>query len=299
MTLTALILELEAEEVDRLSDALLEVGVLSVMCESANTYERAHAGTGAGAPRIDTLDESLAWPRVTLTALCESQYDPNELLARACDATGIAVPPHELRCIPEEDWVAKSREQFGPIRVSARLWVVPTWHAPPESQAINLVLDPGLAFGTGSHPSTRLCLQWLERAVTGGETVLDYGCGSGILAIAAMKLGAHRTVGVDIDPDALAVARANASRNGVAAEFLDSSTPLAFTADIVVANILANPLMLLAPLLASLCTQGGQIALSGILSGQTREVEASYAPWITFAPPMEADGWVCLSGVRL
>jgi len=139
------------------------------------------------------------------------------------------VPVHELRSVPDEDWVARSREQFGPIRVSATLWIVPTWRSPPEPDAINLVLDPGLAFGTGSHPTTRLCLQWLERSIASGETVLDYGCGSGILAIAALKLGARRAVGVDIDPDAVATARANARRNGVAGEFLEDCAPFTFT----------------------------------------------------------------------
>ena len=221
------------------------------------------------------------------------------MLLRACNLAGVAVPAHELRSVPDEDWVAKSREQFGPIRVSARLWIVPTWRTPPEPEAINLVLDPGLAFGTGSHPSTRLCLQWLERKITGGETVLDYGCGSGILAIAALKLGASRAVGVDIDPDAVAAARANARRNGVAGEFLEARAPLTFTADVVIANILANPLKLLAPMLASRCRHGGQIALSGILPDQANEVERSYSPWIAFAPPAEAEGWVCLSGAKL
>jgi ribosomal protein L11 methyltransferase len=161
------------------------------------------------------------------------------------------------------------------------------------------VLDPGLAFGTGGHPTTRLCLAWLDSRVGGGETVLDYGCGSGILAIAALKLGARRAVGVDIDPDAVAAARANARRNGVAGEFFESSAPLTFAADVVIANILANPLKLLAPMLASRCRQGGQIALSGVLPEQAGEVEKCYSPWIAFAPPIEAEGWVCLSGVKL
>jgi ribosomal protein L11 methyltransferase len=203
-----------------------------------------------------------------------------------------------LRPVADEDWIKKSREQFAPIRITGRLWVVPTWHVPPQPDAINLILDPGLAFGTGSHPSTRLCLEWLDRTIGGGETVLDYGCGSGILAIAALKLGARRAVGVDIDIDAIAAARANAQRNGVAGEFLDSRTSLVLTADVVVANILANPLKVLAPLLASHCAQGGRIALSGILAPQIRDIEECYAPWIAFDKPSEADNWVCLSGVR-
>ena len=293
MTFTALVLEVKGEEVDSLSDALLDAGALSVSCENAR------AETAAQVPHFDGSGESVSWPRVKLTALCEVQAEPEQLLLRACNLAGIAVPVHELRSVPDEDWVARSREQFGPIRVSATLWIVPTWRSPPEPDAINLVLDPGLAFGTGSHPTTRLCLQWLERSIAGGETVLDYGCGSGILAIAALKLGARRAVGVDIDPDAVATARANARRNGVAGEFLEDCAPLTFTADLVIANILANPLKLLAPILASRCRHGGQIALSGILPDQVRDVESCYSPWIAFVPPAEAEGWVCLSGVKL
>jgi len=293
VTFTALVLEVKGEEVDSLSDALLDAGALSVSCENAR------AETAAQVPHFDGSGESVSWPRVKLTALCEVQAEPEQLLLRACNLAGIAVPVHELRSVPDEDWVARSREQFGPIRVSATLWIVPTWRSPPEPDAINLVLDPGLAFGTGSHPTTRLCLQWLERSIAGGETVLDYGCGSGILAIAALKLGARRAVGVDIDPDAVATARANARRNGVAGEFLEDCAPLTFTADLVIANILANPLKLLAPILASRCRHGGQIALSGILPDQVRNVESCYSPWIAFVPPAETEGWVCLSGVKL
>ena len=290
---TALVLEVKAEEVDPLCDALLDAGALSVSCEDAR------AGTATEAPLFDGSGESVSWPRVKLTALCKVQAEPEQLLLRACNLAGIAVPVHEVRSAPDEDWVARSREQFGPIQVSATLWIVPTWRSPPEPDAINLVLDPGPAFGTGSHPSTRLCLQWLERSIAGGETVLDYGCGSGILTIAALKLGARHAVGVDIDPDAVRTARANARRNDVAGEFLEGCAPLTFTADVVIANILANPLKVLAPMLASRCRRGGQIALSGILSDQASEVESCYSPWIAFAPPAEAEGWVCLSGVRL
>jgi len=293
VTFTALVLEVKAEEVDPLCDALLDAGALSV------SYEDARAETAAEAPHFDGSGESVSWPRVKLTALCKVQPEPEQLLLHACNLAGVAVPLHEMRSVPDEDWVAKSREQFGPIRVSAHLWIVPTWRAPPEPEAINLVLDPGLAFGTGSHPSTRLCLQWLERSIAGGETVLDYGCGSGILAIAALKLGALRAVGVDIDPDAVTAARANARRNGVAGEFFVGRAPLTFTADVVIANILANPLKVLAPKLASRCRHGGRIALSGILSDQASDVQSCYSPWIAFAPSAEAEGWVCLSGVKL
>ena len=288
--LTALVLDLPGREADSLSDALLEAGALSVSCEEAPPAARA---ADPAEPR-----EPASWPRVRLTALCASGQAPELLLRRACEASGVAVREHGLSSIPDEDWVAKSRGAFGPIRVSRRLWIVPSWSMPPEAGAVNLILDPGLAFGTGSHATTRLCLRWLENRIRGGETVLDYGCGSGILAIAALKLGASRAVGIDIDSDAVAVARANATRNGVAGEFLESSSPLTFTADLVVANILTNPLKVLAPLLAQRCRGGGHIALSGILAGQAEEVQGCYAPWISFTAPEEEDGWVCLSGTR-
>jgi ribosomal protein L11 methyltransferase len=290
--LTALVLELQAVQADRLSDALLELGALSVTCEDAKL------GTADETPWYGQTEESPPWPRVRLTALSGTESEPGQLLARACQAIGILVPDFRLRSVPDQDWVSTSRDQFGPVRVSARLWIVPTWRSPPDPAAINLVLDPGLAFGTGSHATTRLCLQWLERTIKGGETVLDYGCGSGILAIAALRLGARRAVGVDIDPGAVAVARANAERNGVAAEFLQDCAGLAFSPDVVVANILANPLKLLAPVLISRCARGGRLALSGILAGQADEVKARYEPFIAFSPSVEEEGWVCLSGVR-
>lgn len=293
MTFNALVLELEAEKADRLSDALLAFGALSITCDNAQIGE---SNTVA---RFDEPGEIALWPRLKLTVLMRRQDDPEQAFLLACAATGIAPPAYDLRTVADEDWVTRSREQFAPIRASERLWVVPTWHSPPDPSAINLVLDPGLAFGTGSHPSTRLCLQWLERNIVGGETVLDYGCGSGILAIAALKLGARRAVGVDIDSSAVAAARANARRNGVADEFFDSSEPLSLTADIVIANILANPLIVLAPLLVSHCARGGRIALAGILTSQEREVQSRYAPWISFQAPTTAEEWICLWGVRL
>ncbi|MGB5080541.1 MAG: 50S ribosomal protein L11 methyltransferase [Burkholderiales bacterium] len=292
MTFSALVLDLEAEKADRLSDTLLAAGALSVTCEDAL------AGTASETACFDEPLESAAWPRVRLTALCRAQDDPAQLLRHACGAARLPVPRHRLHQVAEEDWVARCREQFVPIRVSARLWIVPTWHAAPDPGAINLLIDPGLAFGTGSHPTTRLCLQWLDRVISGGETVLDYGCGSGILAIAALKLGARRAAGVDIDAQALSVARDNARRNGVDCEFLDSRKPLTLAANVVVANILANPLKLLAPALASLCARGGRLALSGILPAQADEIMRHYSPWMAFEPAAEEGGWVCLSGTR-
>ena len=287
MTLTALVLDVRGRDAEGLSDALLEAGALSVSCEEVHSEEQ----------KVDLLEPSglASWPLVRLTALCRGEHE--QVLRRACAASGVTIRAHEPG-IPDSDWVARSRNEFGPIRVSPRLWIVPSWCTPPEADAVNLMLDPGLAFGTGGHATTRLCLRWLESRIAGGETVLDYGCGSGILAIAALKLGASRAVGIDIDSDAVAAARANARRNGVGGEFLECGSPLTLTADLVVANILANPLKVLAPILAERCRRGGHIALSGILADQAEEVERCYAPWIAFTPPEEEEGWVCLSGTR-
>jgi ribosomal protein L11 methyltransferase len=194
--------------------------------------------------------------------------------------------------------VAETQRQFEPIRAGERLWIVPTWHEAPDPAAVNLVLDPGAAFGTGSHPTTRLVLAWLERTVRGGETVLDYGCGSGILAIAALKLGAARAIGVDIDPLALEAARYNSRANAVALEVRAAEAPLEAVAEITVANILANPLRMLAPLLAAHTAPAGRLALSGVLASQAQDVLAAYAPWFAIAVEAQESDWVCLAGTR-
>jgi ribosomal protein L11 methyltransferase len=232
-------------------------------------------------------------------ALLPPDADANAVLAGALAEAGCsALEAAAVDLLEDTDWVRETQRQFEPIRAGERVWIVPTWHEAPDPGAVNIVLDPGAAFGTGSHPTTRLVLAWLEREVRGGETVLDYGCGSGILAIAAMKLGAARATGVDIDPLALAAARYNASANAVALEVLAADAPLALDADLTVANILANPLRMLAPLLASHTRPGGRIALSGILAAQADEVMAAYAPFFAMAPAGAEGGWVCLAGTR-
>ncbi len=198
-----------------------------------------------------------------------------------------------------------SQDQFTPIKISSRLWIVPSWHKAPDPKAINLILDPGLAFGTGSHATTQLCLAWLDENLRGGEAVLDYGCGSGILAIAALKLGARNAIGVDIDPQAIMASQENATRNQIDqknAQFYTAHNELQTTttdwADMVVANILANPLKVLAPLLMSMTRKGGKIALSGILKDQSEEVEKIYQQWFKMQISGEREGWVLLTGIR-
>jgi len=291
----SLILRTDARIADELSDALLAQGALSVSVEDAR------AGTAEEAPLYGEPGMSVetAWPQSLITALCEQHAVPAELIAAACAQIGLAqAPDYRVEPVAEQDWVQRSQSQFEPIRISDKLWIVPSWATAPDPDAVNLVLDPGLAFGTGSHPSTRLCLQWLERTIRAGERVLDYGCGSGILAIAALRLGAGAALGVDVDPLALVAAQANAERNRVDARFIDTETAPDFQADLVVANILANPLILLAPLLAGHTRKGGRIALSGILRTQAAEVMAAYAPWFAMRI-CDGDGdWVLLEGLR-
>ena len=211
MALTMVSFEIDAVSAGRLSDVLVELGALSVITEDAA------AGTESEQPVFDEPGESSAWPRLRLSVLVPADLDPGILMDRACAQAGVGVPGDLVaESLADRDWVRETQAQFDPIRISERLWIVPSWHPPPEPPAIVVSLDPGIAFGTGSHPTTRLCLQWLDRHVQGGEVVLDYGCGSGILAIAAMKLGAALAIGVDIDPAAVDAARENAGRNGVA-----------------------------------------------------------------------------------
>jgi ribosomal protein L11 methyltransferase len=286
-----------AADADAWSDALLDAGALAVDLSDP------HAG---GDQETPVFDEPAAppqigaplqlWPLSRVSALFAADADAASALAAAARALGLPLPVAEHAVVPEQDWVRATQSQFGPIDAGDGLWIVPSWCPPPAEAAHVLRLDPGLAFGTGSHPTTRLCLQWLSRHVRPGEHVLDYGCGSGVLAIAAALLGAGEVIGTDIDPQAIRVSRDNAAANAVSARFdLPGALPAA-TFDVVVANILANPLVVLAPLLAARTRNGGRIALSGILEGQAAEVVAAYTPWITLAPSQAAEGWVLLAG---
>ena len=291
-------LDTDATHAERLSDALLAAGAISVSVEDAL------AGTPAETPQFGEPDGNspLAtplWNESRVVALFDPASDLRSRIESAARAAGIAVPPEPaISEVAEQDWVRLTQSQFDPIRISEKLWIVPSWHAAPDPGALNLVLDPGLAFGTGSHPTTALCLEWLAGTLHGGETVLDYGCGSGILGIAAARLGAQTVLGVDIDDNALIAARDNAAANGVEIALRHSRDPLPERFDIVIANILTNPLCVLAPLLAGRVAPGGQLALSGVLESQAEMVVAAYAPLIALEVGSVRDGWVRLEGRR-
>jgi ribosomal protein L11 methyltransferase len=262
-------------DADALSEALLEAGACSVS--------------------LDDLDAA----RVSLHALLDARASPAAVLAQAAAAARLeAIPQMRIAEVPEQDWVRRSQEQFEPFRAGVRLWIGPRWSSPPADAAAIVRLDPGIAFGTGSHATTQLVLRYLAEEIHGGESVLDYGCGSGILAIAAAKLGAARVAATDIDPDALLTADANARANGVALAVGAPEALSSQTYDMVVANILAQPLIVLAPLLAAHTLPAGRIALSGILEQQADQVLAAYGATFDIALSSAQDGWALLAGRR-
>lgn len=291
----AVSIEIDASAADRLGDALLEAGALSIDVADAaagTPQEQPLFGEPGGEPVAN-------WACSRLTALFVDGIEPAAAVAAALrEASLPPATPYRLSRVHDQDWVRHTQRQFTPVQISPRLWIVPTWHRPPCPDAVNIVLDPGVAFGTGTHPTTRLVLRWLESHLLGGDTVIDYGCGSGILAITAMKLGASRAHGIDIDEQALVAARHNAMQNRVEVQFLAAEEPLREPACVVVANILANPLIVLAPLLARSTAQGGRLALSGILGWQAAAVRQAYAPWFDMQGSAQEDGWMLLSGTR-
>jgi ribosomal protein L11 methyltransferase len=285
----------DASHAEALSEALFGHGAISVSVDDAD------AGTEAEVAQFGEPGSGDAplWQRSRVVALFDPDDDVAGRIAVAASEAGLAEPPEvELTDVAEQDWVRLTQAQFEPIRINDRLWIVPSWHSAPDPAAINLELDPGLAFGTGSHPTTRLCLDWLCSQVRSGERVLDYGCGSGILGLAAGKLGAGSIVGVDIDEHAIDAARDNAAKNRVTMRLMLSRQPLTESFDIVVANILTNPLCLLAPVLTGHVAAGGRLALAGVLESQSTQVIEAYAPYITLRVGASLDGWVRLEGSR-
>jgi ribosomal protein L11 methyltransferase len=290
----SLVVDSDAEHAEALSEALLDLGALSVdlLDADADTPDEQAIFGEPGEPPPGV------WQHNRVSALFDKNKDVGAILRNASAIIGLKqIPQHRIDTLADNDWVRLTQSQFEPIQISPRLWIVPTWHTPSDPNAINIVLDPGLAFGTGSHPTTRLCLRWLDNNLQGGERMLDYGCGSGILAIAALKLGAAHVVGVDIDLQAVIASRNNANANHVSnVQFYLADDAPQSSYDLVVANILTNPLRILAPMLAKATQSGGQIVLSGILEEQAQDVMNIYQQWFDLNAPVFGDGWSCLSG---
>lgn len=292
---TAFWLQLTLETIqhssEQLENALLQAGAIAVILQDAGDQPVLEPPPG----------ETPLWPHSRVTGLFDAQTDievVKRLLRRALGDG--ALSECRLERLEERDWVRAWLDDFHSMRFGKRLWVCPTSQTPPEPMAVNLLLDPGLAFGTGTHPTTALCLTWLDGAELASKTVIDYGCGSGILAIAAAKLGASSVYAVDIDPQALMASDRNASDNGVASHItltLPGKLP-AVKVDILLANILAGPLIELAPRFGSLVLPQGQLVLSGILAEQAEEVQAAYRPWFDFGQSQQREDWVLLQAVR-
>ncbi|CDW93187.1 MULTISPECIES: 50S ribosomal protein L11 methyltransferase [unclassified Thiomonas] len=294
MTYREVTLPVSEEQADLLSDALMELGALSVSVEdrfSDTAQEQALYGEPGMPPPKG------AWAQSLLRVLFADEAQADAALA-ALLAEDILPDLQEVQqsTVEDQDWVRLTQSQFQPVSIADALWIVPSWHEPPEVAAPIIRLDPGLAFGTGTHPTTRLCLEWLARQTPSQLSVLDYGCGSGILAIAAAKFGAGPVVGVDIDPDAVLATEANAAANDVTVQagLPDKVADAQF--DIVVANILSAPLKLLAPAIAAHVKPGGWLVLSGVLDRQAEELIAAYAPYCALQIDKTLDGWVCLAG---
>ena len=304
MSWITLIIKADAVHAELLSEALIEQGALSVDIHDA---------------AADTPDEQLLfgepgepseaiWQNAEVSALFDKDANLDEIMRNVTRTAHLdRQPRYRLEHVEEQDWVRLTQSQFEPIQISSRLWIVPTWHQSPDPAAINLILDPGLAFGTGSHPTTQLCLDWLDQNLQQGDRLIDYGCGSGILAIAALKLGAAHVTGIDIDPQAIKASQENASCNHcdparfvfstryrAAAKDLKSNEQV----DVVVANILANPLIMLAPVLSQAIRKEGRIVLSGVLQEQAEEVNNVYQQWFDMCIANKQEDWVLLTGIR-
>lgn len=291
-----LVLQAPEALVESVSDALMdELDALSVSVEDQDAgtdAERALFGEpGMPAPKA-------GWNRSTLVALFETEQaasDAATLLLAQDWTTGLAVKA--LRPVQDQDWVRLTQSQFDPVGITPSFWIVPSWHeAPPQAEKI-IRLDPGMAFGTGTHPTTRMCLRWIatHAQAVAGARVLDYGCGSGILAIGAALHGASTVDAVDIDPAAVTTTRDNAAANGVT---LNAGLPELASGQypVVLANILATPLKMLAPLLCGHVAPGGHLVLAGILDRQADELKAAYAPWLALEVSDAEEGWILMTG---
>lgn len=285
----------DSDTADQLEDLLMALGADAVSMEDAADEPLFEPDPGA----------TPLWQQTRVTGLFDAGKDIEQLCTEIRDSwhqqTQQELPEIDIELVEDKDWARAWMEDFKPLKFGERLWIVPSWHEAPDPDAANLSLDPGLAFGTGTHATTALCLEWLDQHPIAGRQVIDYGCGSGILGLAALLLNARHVIGVDTDPQALEASRDNARRNGIPDDRLDLYLPgdePELQAEVMLANILAQPLIMLAPKLAAKVMPRGDLVLSGILSHQAREVMAAYEPWFVMDEPEEREEWVRLTGRR-
>ncbi|WP_339673851.1 50S ribosomal protein L11 methyltransferase [uncultured Zhongshania sp.] len=290
MTWLQLRLDADPATASTLEDALLEIGAAAVTMEDNADQPVYEPGVG----------ETPVWQHTRVTGLFTADTDMTAALAELQGQYGQALPPLRIEILEDRDWIREWMDSYHPIQCGERLWICPSWREPVDPNAVNLLLDPGLAFGTGTHPTTWLCMQWLDQQDLSGLTVIDYGCGSGILGIAALLLGADKVIAVDNDPQALLATRDNARRNNIDDAriecFLPQNIPAGLRGDMVVANILAGPLTSLAPNLAATLDAGAAICLSGILQSQADELMACYQHWFSQLTLTTKEEWVRIAG---
>ncbi|MBS9439627.1 50S ribosomal protein L11 methyltransferase [Photorhabdus noenieputensis] len=278
---------------ESLGDTLMENGAVSV------TFQDSHDN-----PVFEPLPgETRLWGDTDVIGLYDAETDMKAVISQLEQVPELGKGfIHKIEQLEDKDWEREWMDNFHPMRFGNRLWICPSWRDVPDPDAVNVMLDPGLAFGTGTHPTTSLCLQWLDSLNLAGKTVIDFGCGSGILAIAALKLGATHAIGIDIDPQAIQASRDNAERNGVLERltlYLAKDAPADLESDVVIANILAGPLRELAPVIGALPKPGGLLGLSGILTNQAESVIQAYTDKFVIDPVAEQEEWCRISGTKI
>ena len=293
MTWTNLVIQISSDSAEKTTDYLIDLGALSASIQDKNLNQN-NEEIIFGEPHNGPHQY---WQENSISVLFEENIDVNIIKNKLENFLNKKIEVIVSR-VEDQDWVKTSQDQFHPICIRDEFWIIPTWHKHELKNGINLILDPGLAFGTGSHPTTHLCIEWLMDHVKKNNRVLDYGCGSGILAIAAKKIGCQSALGVDIDPQALIASKDNALLNNVTIQISASSEPIEINADLIVANILSSALSVLAPALAGYCKPRGMIALSGILEAQESQIKEIYEEWFDIINVTRKEGWICISGLR-
>lgn len=289
-------MDIKPDVAEQYEDILLAAGCAAVTFEDS-----------ADEPILEPdLGTTPLWQHTTITGLFSVEHNLNETQAFVEQAHqqlfgDTPLPPFKAEILEDKDWEREWMDNYHPMQFGSRLWICPSWRETPDPEAVNLMLDPGLAFGTGTHPTTALCLEWLDGIDLKDLQVTDYGCGSGILGIAALLLGAQNVIAVDLDPQALQATLDNADRNDVSRQqiqvYLPENAPLE-ASDILVANILAGPLVELAPTLAERVKPGGRLALSGLLNQQSEEIQSTYSQWFDIEAIVEKEGWIRVTGIR-